>query len=71
MNTTLLTTLREEGMGASMAVEGATVKEVFEVYVEYSSWLPLCGRVVVMDSLGAHRPKMVRELIEVRGCELL
>jgi transposase len=29
------------------------------------------GRIVVMDNLGAHRPKRVRELIEARGCELL
>ncbi len=29
------------------------------------------GQVVVMDNLGAYRPKRVRELIEARGCELL
>ena len=28
------------------------------------------GRVVVMDNLGAHRLRRVRELIEERGCEL-
>jgi transposase len=27
--------------------------------------------MVVMDNLGAHRPKRVRELIEARGCELV
>ena len=27
--------------------------------------------MVVMDNLGAHRPKRVRDLIEERGCELL
>ncbi len=27
--------------------------------------------IVVMDNLGAHRPKRIRELIEQRGCELL
>ena len=26
---------------------------------------------MVMDNLGAHRPKRIRELIEQRGCELL
>ena len=26
---------------------------------------------MVMDNLGAHKPKRVRELIEERGCELL
>lgn len=29
------------------------------------------GQIVVMDNLGAHRPKRVRELIEERGWELL
>ena len=29
------------------------------------------GQVVVMDNLGAHRPKRIREMIEQRGCELL
>ena len=27
--------------------------------------------VVVMDNLGAHRPKRIRELIEGRGCDLI
>jgi len=26
---------------------------------------------VVMDNLGAHRPRRVRELIEARGCQLI
>ena len=29
------------------------------------------GQIVVMDNLGAHRPKRIRELIEQRGCELM
>jgi hypothetical protein len=29
------------------------------------------GQVVVMDNLGAHRPKRIRELIEERGCDLV
>jgi hypothetical protein len=42
------------------------------LYVEQVLAPSLCpGRVVVMDNLGAHRPKRVRELIEGRGCELL
>jgi hypothetical protein len=35
LNTTLLSSLHAEGMGSSMAVEGATTKEVFEAYVEH------------------------------------
>jgi transposase len=29
------------------------------------------GQIVVMDKLGAHRPKRIGELIEQQGCELL
>ena len=29
------------------------------------------GQIVVMDNLGAHRTKRVRELIEHRDCELI
>lgn len=70
--TTLLCSLRSEGVGPSMAVEGATTKEVFEAYVEHFLAPALRpGEIVVMDNLGAHRPKRIRELIESRGCELL
>ncbi len=55
-----------------MAVEGATTARVFATYVEQVLAPALRpGQVVVMDNLGAHRPKRVRELIEARGCELL
>jgi transposase len=71
-NTTLLSSLHLGGMGPSMAVEGATTKEVFEAYVKHFLAPALKpGQVVVMDNLGAHRPKKVRELIEGEGCELL
>ena len=71
-NTTLLSSMTLSGMGPSLAVEGATTALVFEAYVERvltPSLRP--GQVVVMDNLGAHRPKRVRELIEGRGCELV
>ena len=71
-NTTLLTSLHRGGMGPSMAVEGATTARVFETYVERLLAPALrAGQVVVMDNLGAHRPKRIRDLIEGRGCELL
>jgi transposase len=71
-NTTLLTSLHQGGMGPSMAVEGATTSRVFETYVERLLAPTLRpGQVVVMDNLGAHRPKRIRELIEERGCELI
>ena len=70
--TTLLCSLHSEGVGPSMAVEGATTKEVFEAYAEHFLAPALRpGEIVVMDNLGAHRPKRIRELIESRGCELL
>ena len=71
-NTTLLSSMTVEGMGPSLAVEGATTARVFETYVKkvlVPSLEP--GRIVVMDNLGAHRPKGVRGLIEEKGCELL
>jgi transposase len=61
-----------EGMGPSLAVEGATDREVFEAYVERLLVPTLRrGQVVVMDNLSSHKGERVRELIEERGCELL
>ena len=71
-NVTLLASMTREGMGACIAVEGATTKAVFEAYVEEAlapSLRP--GQVVVMDNLSSHKSQRVRELIEGRGCELL
>jgi transposase len=71
-NTTLLWSMSVEGMGLSLAVEGATTARVFETYVEKVLSPRLReGQIVVMDNLGAHRPKRIRELIEQQGCELL
>ncbi len=71
-NTTLLTSLHQEGMGPSMAVEGATTTRVFETYVERLLAPALRpGQVVVMDNLGAHRPRRIKELVEERDCELV
>ena len=59
-------------MGSSLAVVGATTAAVFETYVERVLAPTLRkGQVVVMDNLGAHRPKRIRELIEARGAELV
>ena len=71
-NTTLLSSMTLCGMGPSLTVEGATTARVFETYVEKVLVPSLRrGQIVVMDNLGAHRPKRIRELIEQRGCELL
>jgi transposase len=71
-NTTLLSSMSLEEMGASLTVEGATTALVFEAYVEHVLTPSLRkGQVVLIDNLGAHRPKRVGELIEERGCELV
>jgi hypothetical protein len=72
-NTTLIAATTLEGaMGASMTVEGATDAEAVEAYVEHFLAPSLyTGQVVVLDGLGAHRPKRIRELIEARGADLL
>jgi transposase len=70
-NTTLLSSMTIEGMGPSLAVEGATTARVFETYVERVLAPTLRrGQVVVMDNLSAYKGERVRELIEGRGCEL-
>ena len=59
-------------MGPSLAVEGSTNHEVFEIYVERVLAPALRrGQVVVMDNLSAHKGERVRELIEQQGCKLL
>jgi transposase len=59
-------------MGTSMTVEGATDSEAFEAYVEHFLAPTLeKGQVVILDGLGAHRPKRIRELIEARGADLV
>jgi transposase len=71
-NVTLLSSMSIEGMGPSLAVEGATTKAVFEAYAERVLAPSLCaGQIVVMDNLSAHKGERVRELIESRGCEVL
>jgi hypothetical protein len=71
-NLTLIASMSLHGMGESMCVEGATDAKAFEVYIENFLAPSLCkGQVVVMDNLGAHRPKKIRELIEARGADLV
>jgi hypothetical protein len=51
-NTTVLSSMSAEGMGASLTVEGATTSAVFEAYVEQVQMPTLCsGQVVVMENL--------------------
>jgi hypothetical protein len=68
----LLASMTIEGMGPSLAVKGATTAGVLEAYIK-EVLLPnlRAGQIVVMDNLGAHIPKRIRDLIEGRGCELI
>jgi transposase len=72
-NTTVLASMSmTDGIGPSLAVEGATNAKVFETYVEWVLAPTLRkGQVVIMDNLSAHKGQRVRELIEGRGCELM
>ena len=59
-NTTVLSSMSVEGMGPSLAVEGATTAAVFETYLERVLGPSLRkGRVVVMDNLSAHKRERV------------
>ena len=61
-NTTVLSSMMLSGMGPSLAVEGATTARIFETYMEKVLVPSLRkGQIVVMDNLGAHRPKRIRE----------
>jgi transposase len=72
-NTTLIAAITLQGaMGAPMTVEGGTDSAAFEAYVEHFLAPTLReGQVVVLDGLGAPRPKKIRELIEARGADLV
>src|SRR5215207_706502 len=60
------------GMGETMCIQGATDAQAFEVYIEHFLAPTLSeGQVVVLDKLGAHRPKRITELIEQRGAQLV
>jgi transposase len=72
-NQTLIASITlEGGMGEALAIEGGTDAELFEAYVgELLAPTLEAGQVVVLDGLGAHRTRRVRELVEARGADLL
>ena len=71
-NLTLIASMSLYGMGESMCIEGGTDARALEAYVEHFLAPSLSeGQLVVMDNLGAHRPRRIRELIEARGAELV
>jgi transposase len=72
-NQTLIASITLEGaMGQAVSIEGATDAELFEAYVErFLAPALTAGQVVVLDGLGAHRTRKVRDLIEERGADLV
>jgi transposase len=63
-NLTLMASMSLYGMGESMCLGGGTDAKAFEAYVEHFLAPSLTeGQAVVMDNLGAHQPKRVRELV--------
>lgn len=70
--TTLIGAVRVGGVAAAVSVEAATDGPVFLAFVR-DALVPALrpGDVVVMDNLGAHKVKGVREAIEGAGATLL
>lgn len=71
-NVSILGALTLRGPLQAMCVNGATDGRVFLTYLKEVLVPQLWpGAVVVMDNLGAHKVKGVRELIEAAGARLL
>lgn len=71
-NVSILSALGLKGPLASMCINGATDGRVFLTYLKEFLVPQLWqGAVVVMDNLGAHKVKGVKELIESAGARLI
>lgn len=70
--TTFVAGLRLTGMTAPMVLDGPINGAAFLAYVEQVLVPELShGDIVVMDNLGSHKGKAVREAIEAAGARLL
>ena len=70
--TTFLCGLRTDGLVAPLVLDGAVNGAAFVAYVEQFLAPTLTkDDVVVLDNLGSHKVKGVREAIEARGARLL
>jgi transposase len=68
----MLACLSEAGLSAPMTVAGAVDGAVFLAYVREVLAPTLCqGDVVIMDNLGAHKVKGIKETIEARGAQVI
>jgi transposase len=68
---TFLAALRHDGITAPWLIEGPIDGESFATYVE-KVLLPTLrpGEIVIMDNLGSHRGKLIRQLIRSAGAKL-
>lgn len=69
---TFLAALRHDGIDAPWLLEGPIDSESFQTYVE-KVLLPTLrhGDIVILDNLGSHKSKIVRQLIRSVGAKLL
>lgn len=71
-NISMLACLSLAGIEAPMTIDGSVDGSVFLVYVKEVLAPTLSeGDVVVMDNLGAHKVKGVRQAIETQGAKLI
>jgi transposase len=69
--TTFLAALRHDGIDAPWLIEGPIDGESFRIYVERILVPTLRpGDIVIMDNLGSHKGKAVRQLIRAAGAKL-
>jgi transposase len=70
--TTFLAALRQDRIDAPWLLEGPIDGESFRTYVE-KVLLPALrpGDIVIMDNLGSHKGKAVRQLIRLAGAKLI
>jgi len=69
--TTLIAALGLEGIRCSTVVDGAVNGDVFESFVEHVLVPELRpGDVVIMDNLGSHKGRPVRQAIQSAGAKL-
>jgi transposase len=72
-NVTMLSAIRQSGLikEATLAIEGAMTRDVFEGYIESMLGPSLrAGDVVIMDNLPAHKGGQVESLIESFGASV-
>lgn len=72
LRTTLLAAMTLDGITASFIIDGATDRQLFELYVEQVLAPTLRpGQAVVWDNLSAHKSVRARAAIEAAGCQVV